>query len=201
MLRVNHTLTTVDVHGCLYEEKKNSSVLESYGCRVVTANDGTVVTNPEERVGDVTDQRLIEAIKTFAAFNRINPTREQAIRGLSSSSVNAQAKLNSSTKNEKQHHKIVSTFLSDLCNQPPNETLTNCEKRKWKECEWERLYVEIERTRAAARAVNDRLQIKPSDIINEVNFFDNEDGEKSRKSINASEDFEKEMVRKGSFCS
>eukprot|EP00985_Skeletonema_marinoi_P018139 scaffold10067_cov73-Skeletonema_marinoi.AAC.2 len=39
MLRTNHTLSTVDVHGCLYDGKKNNTVLESYGCRVVTATD------------------------------------------------------------------------------------------------------------------------------------------------------------------
>jgi hypothetical protein len=213
MLRTNHTLSTVDVHGCLFDEKKNSTVVvESYGCRVVTAPDGTeyvakvVATNPEEKAGYVTDQRLIDAIKTFAAFNRIDPTREQAIRGLSSSNVNNQgafvgSKLNGSTKNERQHHTIVSKFLSDLCNQPPNEKLTNDEKRKWKECEWERLYVEIERARAAARVMADRLQIKALDEINEEDLFgDDEEDEKSRRVSDDSEEFEEERVSERIVC-
>lgn len=207
MLRANHTLSTIDVHGCLYDEKKNNTVEESYGCKVVTATDGTeyvakaVASNPEEKAGYVTDQRLIDAIKTFAAFNRINPTREQAIRGLSSSNANGQgafvgSKLNGSTKNERQHHTIVSIFLSDLCNQPPNEKLTDDEKRKWKECEWERLYVEIERARAAARAMADRLQIKALDDISKEDLFCDEDDEKSPRVSDDSEELEGGRVRK-----
>ena len=208
MLRNNHTLSTVDVHGCLYDGKKRSTVVESYGCRVVTASDGTeyvasvVASNPEEKVGYATDQRLFDAIKVFAAFNRINPTREQAIRGLSSSNANGQGKfigsdLNGSTKNERQHHTIVSAFLTDLCNQPPNEKLTDAEKRKWKECEWERLYVEIERARAAARAMADRLQIKALDNISEENFFDDEgdvDEKSQGRTSDGYEEVEEERV-------
>lgn len=208
MLRNNHTLSTVDVHGCLYDGKKSSTVVESYGCRVVTASDGTeyvasvVASNPEEKVGYATDARLFDAIKTFAAFNRINPTREQAIRGLSSSNANGQgafvgSDLNGSTRNERQHHTIVSTFLTDLCNQPPNEKLTDGEKRKWKECEWERLYVEIERARAAARVMADRLQIKALDNISEENFFDDEgddDGTSQGRTSDGPDEIEVERV-------
>ncbi len=195
MLRNNHTLSTVDVHGCLYDGKKRSTVVESYGCRVVTASDGTeyvasvVASNPEEKVGYATDQRLFDAIKTFAAFNRINPTREQAIRGLSSSNANGQGTFVGST--------IVSAFLTDLCNQPPNEKLTDGEKRKWKECEWERLYVEIERARAAARAMADRLQIEALDNISEENFFDDEgddDGKSEGRASDGSDGIEEERV-------
>jgi hypothetical protein len=207
MLRTNHTLNTVDVHGCLFDEKKKSTVVESYGCRVVTATDGTeyvakvVATNPEEKAGYVTDQRLIDAIKTFAAFNRIDPTREQAIRGLSSSNANGQgafvgSKLKASTKNERQHHTIVSKFLSDLCNQPPHEKLTNDEKRKWKECEWERLYVEIERARAAARVMADRLQITLDEMNGEDLFGDEDDKKKRHDDDDDSDEFEEEMVRR-----
>mmetsp|Transcript_4065 Transcript_4065/g.6786 ORF Transcript_4065/g.6786 Transcript_4065/m.6786 type:complete len:335 (+) Transcript_4065:1002-2006(+) len=107
--------------------------------------------------------------------------REQVIRGLSSS--NAKSKLNGS-KNESRHHKIVSTFLSDLCNKPSNQKLTNDEKRKWKECEWERLYVEIERARAAARIMAERLQIKPAEEINEKELFgDDETDEKQTSNV------------------
>jgi hypothetical protein len=207
MLRTNHTLNTVDVHGCLFDEKKKSTVVESYGCRVVTATDGTeyvakvVATNPEEKAGYVTDQRLIDAIKTFAAFNRIDPTREQAIRGLSSSNANGQgafvgSTLKASTKNERQHHTIVSKFLSDLCNQPPHEKLTNDEKRKWKECEWERLYVEIERARAAARVMADRLQITLDEMNGEDLFGDEDDKKKRHDDDDDSDEFEEEMVRR-----
>ena len=197
MLRTNHTLSTVDVHGCLYDGKKNSAVVESYGCRVVTSSDGTeyvakvVSTDPEDRAGYVTDSRLIDAIKTFATFNRIDPTREQVIRGLSSSNANSQ--VDESTKNESRHHKIVSSFLSDLCNKPSNENLTNDEKRKWKECEWERLYVEIERARAAARIMAERLQINPvEEEINEKELFGDEDEEET----NIEKDPEDGLVRR-----
>ncbi|KAL7498769.1 hypothetical protein ACHAWT_008779 [Skeletonema menzelii] len=187
MLRTNHTLSTLDVHGCLYDGEKNATVVESYGCRVVTSSDGTeyvakvVSSDLDEMAGFVTDSRLIDAIKTFATFNRLEPTREQVIRGLSSS--NAKSKLNGS-KNESRHHKIVSTFLSDLCNKPSNQKLTNDEKRKWKECEWERLYVEIERARAAARIMAERLQIKPAEEINEKELFgDDETDEKQTSNV------------------
>ncbi len=204
MLRTNHTLSTLDVHGCLYDGKKNNTVVESYGCRVVTSSEGTeyvakvVASDPDDMVGYVTDSRLIDSIKTFTTFNRIDPTREQVIRGLSSSSANGQgafvgSKLDSSTKNESQHHTIVSTFLSDLCNKPSNEKLTNDEKRKWKECEWERLYVEIERARAAARIMAERLQIKAAEEINEKELFGDDEIDEKQKSIE--KDPEKEMVR------
>eukprot|EP00984_Skeletonema_dohrnii_P015632 scaffold6778_cov97-Skeletonema_dohrnii-CCMP3373.AAC.8 len=205
MLRTNHTLSTVDVHGCLYDGKKNDTVVESYGCRVVTATDGTeyvakvVASDPQDKAGYVTDSRLIDAIKTYTTFNRIDPTREQVIRGLSSSSVNGQgalvgSKLDGSTKNERQHRTIVSTFLSDLCHKPSNEKLTDDEKRKWKECEWERLYEEIERARAAARIMAERLQIKTVEEINEEELFGDETDEKQRSVGNNSEDFEEEML-------
>lgn len=202
MLRTNHTLSTLDVHGCLYDGKKKETVVESYGCRVITSSEGTeyvakvVASDPEDMAGYVTDSRLIDAIKTFTAFNRIDPTREQVIRGLSSS--NAQdafvgSNLNCSTKNESQHHTIVSTFLSDLCNKPSNEKLTNDEKRKWKECEWERLYVEIERARAAARVMAERLQIKAvEEIINEKELFGDDEIDEKQRIIE--KDPEEEMV-------
>jgi len=146
--------------------------------------------------GYVTDSRLIDAIKTFTAFNRIDPTREQVIRGLSSN-ANAQdafvgSKLYGSTKNESQHHTIVSTFLSDLCNKPSNEKLTNDEKRKWKECEWERLYVEIERARAAARVMAERLQIKAVEEINEKELFGDDEMDEKQRIIE--KDPEEEML-------
>lgn len=204
MLRTNHTLSTLDVHGCLYDGKKNNTVVESYGCRVITSSEGTeyvakvVASDPDDMAGYVTDSRLIDAIKTFTAFNRIDPTREQVIRGLSSSNANAQdafvgSKLYGSTKNESQHHTIVSTFLSDLCNKPSNEKLTNDEKRKWKECEWERLYVEIERARAAARVMAERLQIKAVEEINEKELFGDDEMDEKQRIIE--KDPEEEMVR------
>ena len=90
---------------------------------------------------------------------------------------------------------VFSAFLSELSNQPPNEKLTNDEKRKWKECEWERLYVEIERARAAARAMSERLQIKALDNISEEDFFDDEGDEKPQNQAgDVSEVFEEERV-------
>ena len=202
MLRDNHNLTTVDVHGCLYDEEKNNKVVESYGCRVVTSSDGTeyaakvVANDPQEKAGCVTDSRLLDAIKTFATFNRINPTREQAIRGLSSSNSNSQdtfvgSELDGSTKNERQHHSIVSSFLSDLCNKPSDDKLTDDEKRIWKECEWERLYIEIERVRAAARIMAEKLTIKTTTTINDDLFGDETD----LKLESEKEKPEAEMVR------
>eukprot|EP00985_Skeletonema_marinoi_P005625 scaffold2441_cov102-Skeletonema_marinoi.AAC.3 len=202
MLRTNHTLSTVDVHGCLYDGKKNNTILESYGCKVVTATDDTeyvtkvVESDPQDKAGYVTDSRLIDAIKTYTTFNRIDPTREQVIRGLSSSSANGQgalvgSKLDGSTKNERQHRTIVSTFLSDLCHKPSNEKLTDDEKRKWKECEWERLYEEIERARAAARIMAERLQIKAVEEINEEDLF----GDERREEEMLGRDLDNEVVR------
>ena len=55
--------------------------------------------------------------------------------------------------NTTEHKSNVSTFLSELCNKPANEQLTDAEKRTWKDCEWERLYLEMERARAAKAAM------------------------------------------------
>ena len=163
MLRKNHKLTTVDVHGCGSRSGKGGQeVLEGYGCKVVVGPDGTeyvarVVANTEEQDGVVTDQRLLDSIQTFVAFNRISPTREQAIRGMMAS--NKHIEDGGATKGKKEgdntteHKSNVSTFLSELCNKPANEQLTDAEKRTWKDCEWERLYLEMERARAAKAAM------------------------------------------------
>jgi len=72
------------------------------------------------------------------------------------------------TASEEQHQKYVSEFLSRLCNQPPNEQLTDEEKGTWKDCEWKRLHVERERARAAKAALANTLVV-PSLGENEGN--------------------------------
>lgn len=165
MLRGNHSLSTLDIHGC-GRRNKGPVVLEGYGCKVVTASDGTeyvarvVAQNQEEEEGVVTDQRLLDAIQTFVAFNRISPTREKVIRGMMSSDM--------PMNEEGVSEKLVSKCLSELSNQPANEELTDNEKQMWKDCEWERLHIELERSRAAKKALASRL---------EVNIKENEEDE------------------------
>eukprot|EP00571_Detonula_confervacea_P000519 CAMPEP_0172316796 /NCGR_PEP_ID=MMETSP1058-20130122/29536_1 /TAXON_ID=83371 /ORGANISM="Detonula confervacea, Strain CCMP 353" /LENGTH=615 /DNA_ID=CAMNT_0013031205 /DNA_START=141 /DNA_END=1988 /DNA_ORIENTATION=+ len=179
MLRRNHTLSTVDVHGCGCRGR-GPTVLEGYGCKVVKGSDGTeyvarvVAPNTEDEEGLVTDQRLLDAIQTFVAFNRINPTREQAIRGIMSSNKQIQ-----DDATGKDGDGNISKFLSELCNQPANEHLTDEEKEAWKDCEWERLYVEIERARAAKSALANRLKVgvkENEDKIGKSDNFDEEGG-------------------------
>ncbi|KAL7553635.1 hypothetical protein ACHAWF_016940 [Thalassiosira exigua] len=164
MLRGNHTLNTVDVHGCGSRSSHQQEVLEGYGCKVVKASDGTeyvarvVAPNYDDNKGLVTDQRWLDAIQTFVAFNRINPTREQAIRGMMTSNKQVQEGSTESI-NEQQQQTNTSKLLAELCNLPANEHLTNAEKRTWKDCEWGRLYVELERTRAAKSALASQLDI------------------------------------------
>ncbi|KAL7543519.1 hypothetical protein ACHAXR_013047 [Thalassiosira sp. AJA248-18] len=165
MLRKNHTLSTVDIHGCGMRGKGGHEVLEGYGCKVVVARDGTeyvarvVAPNSENSEGYVTDQRLLDSIQTFVAFNRINPTREQVIRGMMSSNKHIQDDTNDEEGDDSNDHRTnVSEFLSKLCNKPANEQLTDEEKRTWKDCEWERLHVELERARAAKSALANTLE-------------------------------------------
>lgn len=164
MLRRNHTLTTVDVHGC-GNRGKGREVLEGYGCKVIKATDGTeyiarvVAPIAEEEEGTVTDQRLLDTIQTFVAFNRINPTREQAIRGIMSSNRQSQdAAPKKTNDSEQRSQSIFSAFISELGTKPPNDKLTEEEKRSWKDCEWKRLYVEMERARAAKMALANQLE-------------------------------------------
>lgn len=177
MLRVNHTLVTVAVHGCMYDGN-NTEDVEGYGCKVVKMSDGKEyvarvdTSTPEERGGYVTDQRLIDAVVTFSAFNKINPTREQAIRGLMLRNKRAKVATEKASQesgvtnaNKEEDDTMVSSFLSHLSSLPSTEHLTDEEKRKWKECEWERLYVEIERVRVARSVLADRLEIRESDSI------------------------------------
>jgi len=166
MLRKNHALSTLDVHGC-GSRGKGHYVLEGYGCKVVKVSDGTeyvarvVASIADEKEGIVTDQRFLDAIQTFVAFNRINPTREQTIRGIMSSNKHIKDETTGKegdNTNERQHQTEVSKFLSGLCNQPANEKLTDDEKRTWKNCEWKRLHVELERARAAKSALASSLE-------------------------------------------
>lgn len=177
MLRGNHTLITVDVHGCMCDVN-NTEDVETYGCKIVKMSDGKEyvarvdTSTPEEREGYVTDQRLLDAITTFSAFNKVNPTREQAIRGLMlrnkrSKAATAKASQESgvTNANKEEDETMVASFLDDLQALPSAEHLTNDEKRRWKECEWERLYVEIERVRVARSALADRLEIRESESV------------------------------------
>ena len=171
MLRKNHRLTTVDFHGC-GRRGSSSDVIEGYGCKVIKARDGTEyiarVVAPKEDKGLVTDQRLLDAIQTYAAFNRINPTREQVVRSFTDSkkpgSHDDVTTSEGNDSGEGKKHTIVSKFLSELGSRPANETLTDAEKQTWKDCEWDRLYVEIERARAAKVALATEIK---ADIINE----------------------------------
>ncbi|KAL3799265.1 hypothetical protein HJC23_012990 [Cyclotella cryptica] len=194
MLRGNHTLITVDVHGCMFEGNKRTGFVddeeeeeEAYGCKIVKINDGKEYvaridnSSAEEKMGYVTDQRLLDAITTFSAFNKINPTREQAIRGLTLRNRRikaASAKVaggdttedtnTDNTEQEQEQETMVSQFLSDLRALPSTERLTPEEKRRWKDCEWERLYVEIERARAARSALEERLKIQEDDNVGKL---------------------------------
>ena len=85
-------------------------------------------------------------------------------------------------------HDLAESVIGDII---PNK-LTNDEKRKWKECEWERLYVEIERARAAARVMAERLQIKAVEEIDEKELFGDDEAEEKERSIE--KDPEEEMV-------
>ena len=172
MLRKNHTVSTVDIHGCGSRSSGSADgpeVLDGYGCKVIKGSDGTeyvarVVNTKDAPEGVVTDERLLDAIQTFVAFNRINPTREQAIRGIMASNKQGTAQDNNDTgeeekaqTNEQKYQTNISNFLSQLCNEPPNEKLTEKEKRTWKDCEWERLNLELERARAAKKALSSGL--------------------------------------------
>ena len=177
MLRKNNTLTTLDVHGCGNRKGRGGQeVLEGYGCKVIKASDGTeyvarvVAPTSEEDEGLVTDQRLLDAIQTFVAFNRIDPTREQAVRGIMTSNKISQ----DDTKKEQQVTNNVTKFLAELSSLPAHEKLSDEEKRKWKDCEWERLYVELERVRAARRALAARLEVSSEEA--NADTHDNEDG-------------------------
>jgi len=173
MLRKNHRLTTVDVHGC-GRRGSSTDVIEGYGCKVIKARDGkeyvarVVAHLTEEDEGIVTDQRLLDVIQTYAAFNRINPTREQVVRGFTDSkkpgSHDDVTTSEGNDSGEGKKHTIVSKFLSELGSRPANEILTDAEKQTWKDCEWDRLYVEIERARAAKVALATEIK---ADIINE----------------------------------
>ncbi len=140
MLRKNHTLSTLDIHGC-GSSGRGDEVLEGYGCKVIKVKDGTeyVATAVAQRGEDderlVTDQRWLDAIQTFVAFNRIDPTREKAIRGF--------------VTRRQQNHTRVSEFISELSGKPPKEKLSDEEKETWKNCEWERLHNDLEGARAA----------------------------------------------------
>ncbi|KAL7468026.1 hypothetical protein ACHAXS_008262 [Conticribra weissflogii] len=176
MLRGNHDLVTVDVHGCLYEEGNHEPVIEmeTYGCRVVESGE------PMGKEGCVTNQRLLDVIQKFSAFNRINPTREQAIRGLmkaastkksSTSSVSPKSSsrsdsgdgslshLKTSEQSEDQHQQKVSKFLSELCVKPGSEHLTTEEKKRWKDCEWEGFQVEMEKAREFQSVIDDQMAV------------------------------------------
>ena len=177
MLRKNHTLITVDVHGCTFDTN-TSYVEETYGCKVIKMSDGKEyvarvdTSTAEERGGYVTDQRLLDAIATFSAFNKINPTREQAISGLTlrnkrANRAKAEAQRDSgfTNANEEEEDTVMTSFISQLSSQPLAEQLTDEEKSRWKDCEWQSLYVEIERARVARSRLADRLEIRSSDSI------------------------------------
>ena len=181
-------------------------MLEGYGCKVIKASDGTeyvarVVANTEVEEGTVTDQRLLDAIQTFSAFNRLNPTREQAIRGIMSSNKHIQDdasdKEGGGNTNAQNYQKHVSTFLSELCSRPANEKLTDEEKRTWKDCEWERLYVTLERARAAKEAMANQLKMRANEneegMEGEDTGVDGEDG--SVESEGRARDLDDEVVR------
>ena len=172
MLRKNHTLTTVDVHGCLYYDKKRTKIpkniddgpgiTELYGggcgCKAITPYDGNeyvaqVIKNNDSNkevtgAGFVSDVRCMDAIQSFSAFNRMNPTREKAIHGFmplvgqgTRASVSASTVSSDADNKEEQSSDIMLTsFLSDLRGQPGNEHLTGDEKIQWKLCEWQRLF-------------------------------------------------------------
>ena len=172
MLRKNHNITTLDVHGCLYEEKnageggRKIDAIEHYGChRFIDPNDGkeyiarVVESNSVERAGFVTDERFLDAIKTFTAFNRINPTREQAIRGMMGSNKQEISSGENDGKITCEPSK-ASKFLSDLSRKPADERLTQEEKCSWKEVEWEMLYMAIEKVRQAKEALANQIEVK-----------------------------------------
>jgi hypothetical protein len=148
MLRKNHTLSTLDIHGC-GGSGRGEEFLEGYGCKVIKVKDGTeyVATAVAQRGEDdeelVTDQRLLDAIQTFVAFNRINPTREQAIRGLMT--------------RRQQNQKSVSEFISELSGKPQKGKLSDEEKKTWKNCEWEILHKDLEGARAARALLKNEL--------------------------------------------
>lgn len=202
MLRGNHTLITVDVHGCVYDSNANTdNDLEGYGCKVVKMSDGKEyvarvdTSTAEEREGYVTDMRLLDAITTFSAFNKINPTREQAIRGLmlrnrraKVATAKASQESGVTNANKEEEQTMVSSFLSHLCTLPSTEKLTDEEKRRWKDCEWERLYVEIERARVARSALANRLEIRESDSIEKFGEDEPEEDDVNEKDFEVQEE-------------
>lgn len=176
MLRKNHCLTTVDVHGC--GRGRGSSmgcdVMEEYGCKVMKV----VAPLTEEDEELVTDQRLLDAIQTYVAFNRINPTREQVIKGIMDSKKPSQdddpTKADSNADNS-QSQAITSKLLSGLRSNSANERLTDEEKQAWKDYEWDRLHAEIDRARSAKSDLANLLETK-DDILNEVKDLLENDG-------------------------
>lgn len=199
MLRKNHTLSTVDIHGC-GSRGKGPEVLEGYGSKVVKGPDGTeyvarvVATSTEEDRGVVTDQRLLDAIQTFVAFNRIDPTREQAIRGIMSSDKQHVQDDGADAKGEGTRTNI-SGFLSELSNLPAHEKLTGREKQTWKTCEWERLYLAMKRAREAKSALaSDLLGNANKDEGNVVEIVEEGGGLVEGKEIIGS-DLDDEVVR------
>mmetsp|Transcript_1140 Transcript_1140/g.1826 ORF Transcript_1140/g.1826 Transcript_1140/m.1826 type:complete len:136 (+) Transcript_1140:3-410(+) len=126
------------------------------GCKAITPYDGNeylaqVIDSDKVRgAGFVTDGRFTDAISTFSAFNRMNPTREKAIRGgfaMMPSGENKVAEvvvssISSDAENkevEQSDDAMSTTFLSELGQKPGKEHLTDAEKCRWKECEWQRL--------------------------------------------------------------
>jgi hypothetical protein len=188
MLRGNHTLVTVDLHGCMYSQKSGREEDEvEYGCKVIKSDGNEYIakidpSTSEEKAGYVTDKRLLDSITTFSAFNKINPTREQAIRGLMLRNRRAKAGVKAAQDAEagdngkaSKHEALVSAFLSHLCTLPSTECLTDEEKKRWKDCEWERLYTEIERVRNARSALEQRLSIHDKEDEHSVEEDDEEE--------------------------
>ena len=167
MLRRNHTLTTLDVHGCGNRGERRH-VLEGYGEKIVTASDGTEyvarVVSPiaEEDLGAVTDQRYLDAIQTFVAFNRIDPTREQIIRGIMASDKHACTETDRDDTDQ-QPQTSESKFILELSKKPPNEHATDGEKQMWKDFKWKTLLIGFDRARAAKAAMSRCLEDQMDD--------------------------------------
>lgn len=126
----------------------------------------------------------MHAIQTFVAFNRIDPTRVQAVCGITSSKK--QVSYNADYEGEVQSD--TSSFLSDLRSRPAYERLNDVEKSAWKECEWERLHVEPECTRGAQSILG-----KDLDVWNNVNMGEEHPGDVEMKERSAPTGDHKDM--------
>ena len=88
------------------------------------------------------DGRLLDAVRSFAAFNRRDPTRGRIARDLAAAAGEdgtTSRKEDEETPAAFQRRAEVAEFLAALGREPAQERATAAEKEAWKAIEWKRL--------------------------------------------------------------